>query len=63
MAFLPIPHGPWRLLGAAVSWPVRSQQQARHNALMGTTALAERRREQLEVDAYLAARSWASSAT
>jgi hypothetical protein len=57
MAFLHIAHGPWRLLSAAATWHVSSQQQARHNALMGSTALAERRREQLDVEAYLAARS------
>ena len=46
--------GPWRVLEAAAAWPVTSQQTARRNALVGSTALAARRRELQEVEAYLA---------
>jgi hypothetical protein len=34
-------------------WPVRSQQRARRNALLASTALADRRRERLEVEEFL----------
>ena len=47
---------PWRVLEAAAAWPVTSQQQARRNALVSTTALAQQRRERLDVEDYLAAR-------
>jgi hypothetical protein len=46
---------PWRLIGAAAAWPVASQQQARRNALVASTALAQRRRERDEVEEFLAA--------
>lgn len=46
--------GPWRVLEAAAAWPVTSQQKARRNALVGSTALAARRRELQEVEAFLA---------
>jgi hypothetical protein len=45
---------PAQLLELATQWPVRSQQRARRNALVASTALAERRRERLEVEEYLA---------
>lgn len=38
---------------AVTDWPVRSQQAARRNALVASTALADRRRERLEVEAFL----------
>ncbi len=47
---------PWRLVGAAAAWPVTSQQRARRNALVGATALAQLRRERLDVEEYLAGR-------
>jgi hypothetical protein len=36
------------------TWSVASQHGARRNAMVATTALAERRAERLDVDAYLA---------
>jgi len=45
---------PLLLLQAAVGWGETSQQQARRNALVASTALLERRRERLDVEAYLA---------
>jgi hypothetical protein len=56
MMFLELSLIPWRVFGAAAAWPVASQQQARRNALVSTTALAEQRRERLDVEDYLAAR-------
>lgn len=47
---------PVRLLDHLVSWPVRSQQGARRNALVASTALAERRRELADVEEFLARR-------
>jgi hypothetical protein len=44
-----------RLVGAVRSWPVESQQRARRNALVASTALAQRRAERDEVEEYLAA--------
>jgi hypothetical protein len=55
--FLEMSLTPWRLVGAAAAWHVTSQQQARRNALVGSTALAHRRRERLDVEEYLAARA------
>ncbi|MEP7089681.1 MAG: hypothetical protein ABI776_06175 [Nocardioidaceae bacterium] len=45
---------PWRLIEAAASWPVTSQHQARRNALVASTALAEQRRERIDVEEFLA---------
>jgi hypothetical protein len=45
---------PWRFVGAAAAWHVTSQQQARRNALVASTALTARRTEQIEVEEYLA---------
>ncbi len=36
------------------TWHVTSQQQARHNALVASTALTQSRRELLEVEDFLA---------
>lgn len=55
MLFLQISLAPWRIVGAATAWPVASHQQARRNALVGTTAVARSRRERLDVEDYLAA--------
>ena len=44
---------PAQLFQAVVGWPARSQDAARRNALVACTALAERRREREEVEAYL----------
>lgn len=47
-----------RVLRTAALWPARwpthSQQRARRNALSASTALADRRRELLEVEEFLA---------
>ena len=45
---------PLLLLQAAAGWGESSQQQARRNALVASTALLARRRERLDVEAYLA---------
>jgi hypothetical protein len=42
-----------RVLRAVAQWPVESQLHARRNALVASTALTQRRRETLEVAAYL----------
>jgi hypothetical protein len=44
---------PWSILRSALAWPVASQQQARRNALVASTALAQRRHERLEVERFL----------
>ena len=44
-----------RLVSAVVSWPVESQQRARRNALIASTALAQRRAELNDVEDFLAA--------
>ena len=38
-----------------VTWPVASQQGARRNAMVAATELRQRRREQDDVEAFLAA--------
>ncbi len=43
----------WDSVRALTQWPVHSQQGARRNAMIASTALAERRRERLEVEEYL----------
>ncbi len=43
-----------RLVSVVTSWPVESQQRARRNALIASTALAQRRAELDEVDEFLA---------
>jgi hypothetical protein len=55
MSFLQLQHAPWRLLSAAASWHVTSQQHARRNALVASTALIARREERLDVEEFLAA--------
>ena len=45
---------PWRLVNAATQWPVASQQRARRNALVASTALTARRLERMDVDDFLA---------
>jgi hypothetical protein len=51
-----------RLVGAVTSWPVESQQRARRNALVASTALARRRAELDEVEEFLAAPGGGSAA-
>jgi hypothetical protein len=38
----------------ALSWPVTSQEVARRNAMLASTALTQRRVERLEVEEFLA---------
>jgi hypothetical protein len=45
-----------RLLGPVLAWPVESQQQARRNAMVASTALAQRRAEREDVEEFFAAR-------
>ena len=45
---------PWRIVSAAATWHVTSQQHARRNALIASTALAQRRKERLDVEDFLA---------
>jgi len=45
---------PTHLVRMVGSWPVLSQQAACSNALVASTALAERRRERDEVEEFLA---------
>lgn len=44
-----------RPLAAVRRWPVESQQRARRNAMIASTALAQRRAELDEVEDFLAA--------
>jgi hypothetical protein len=57
MTLSQLPRTPWRLLKAAATWHVSSQQHARRNALVASTALTERRRELADVEEFLAARA------
>jgi hypothetical protein len=44
-----------RTVGTVRRWPVESQQRARRNAMIASTALAQRRAELDEVEEFLAA--------
>jgi hypothetical protein len=44
-----------RTVGAVRRWPVDSQQRARRNAMIASTALAQRRAELDDVEEFLAA--------
>jgi len=57
MSYLLMPSTPWRMFTAAASWHLTSQQQARRNALMSTTALAQQRRERLDVEEFFTTRA------
>jgi len=46
---------PWKLLYAVKNWPVASQQAARRNALVASTALTQLRIERAEIEAYVEA--------
>jgi hypothetical protein len=43
-----------RTVGAVRRWPVDSQRQARRNAMVASTALAQQRAEVEEVEEFLA---------
>ncbi|HSV41453.1 MAG TPA: hypothetical protein VLI04_22000 [Nocardioidaceae bacterium] len=46
---------PWKLLQAIKNWPVASQQAARRNALVASTALTQLRIERDEIEAFVEA--------
>lgn len=48
------PSSPWRVVSAAATWHLSSQQGARRNALVAGTALTQRRLERLEVEEFVA---------
>ncbi|GAA1765397.1 hypothetical protein GCM10009795_009930 [Nocardioides hankookensis] len=54
-----VPAGAARPIGRAVAavreWPVESQQRSRRNAMIASTALAQRRAELNDVEDFLAA--------
>jgi hypothetical protein len=54
---------PWRLVNAAARWHVTSQQNARRNALVASTVLTQRRREQQDVEEFLAEHAARRTAT
>lgn len=45
---------PRRLVAVATQWHLTSQQHARRNALVASTALTQRRRELTDVEEFLA---------
>jgi hypothetical protein len=45
----------WNILKKVRDWPVTSQQAARRNALVATTALTRLRIERAEIDAFVEA--------
>jgi hypothetical protein len=51
-----------QLVQAVTQWHVRSQQVSRRNALVSSTALAERRRELADVEDFLSAHAAARAA-
>jgi hypothetical protein len=53
-ALAPLTQPVARLALVVVRWPVESQQRARRNALIASTALAQRRAELDEVEEFLA---------
>lgn len=50
------------LVSSVLGWPVASQQTARRNALVAATALAQRRAERQDVEAFLEAHARRRSA-
>ncbi len=54
------PHLVGRTVDAVRRWPVESQQRARRNAMIASTALAQRRAELDDVEEFLAALGGAS---
>lgn len=43
----------WAAARRAARWHVHSQETARRNAMVATTVLTQRRRERIEVEAFL----------
>jgi hypothetical protein len=58
-----VPHSLRYIVTAARRWPIDSQLGARRNAMVASTALAQRRAERDEVEAFLAALRRAPEAT
>jgi len=58
-----LPRTPWRFVSAVAQWHVTSQQTARRNAQVASTALAQRRREHLDVEEFLSAHAAARLGT
>ena len=58
-----LPRTPWWFVNAVAQWHVTSQQTARRNALVASTALTQRRREQLDVEEFLSAHAAARLGT
>jgi hypothetical protein len=50
-----MPPHPLTPLRAVLAWPVASQQRSRRNAMVASTALAERRRERLDAEQFVSA--------
>lgn len=50
-----MPPDPLTPLRLVLAWPVTSQQRSRRNAMVASTALAERRKERLDADDFLTA--------
>jgi hypothetical protein len=53
----------WRVVRETANWHVTSQHIARRNALVAATMLADRRRERIDVEEFLATRNAARVAT
>jgi len=53
MTIFELQRRPWRWVASAATWHVDSQQGARRNALVASTALVQRRRELVEVEEFL----------
>ena len=45
----------WKIVQSVKDWPVASQQAARRNALVASTALTQLRIERAEIEAYVEA--------
>jgi hypothetical protein len=54
-SFSSAPHLVGRVAGVVQRWPVESQLRARRNAMIASTALAQRRAELDDVEEFLAA--------
>lgn len=55
------PHLAGRTVAAVRRWPVESQQRARRNAMIASTALAQRRAESDDVEEFFATLGGASA--
>jgi hypothetical protein len=55
-------NAPRRLVRSVLAWPIETQQGARRNAMVASSALTERRRERDEVEVFLATRALVAGA-